>query len=57
MLLLFCTISPIYIQYIPVSFLLCRVYERTNTIWSSIFFHMLVNWVSMNALKMLEALL
>ncbi len=45
------------IQYIPVSFLLCRVYERTNTIWSSIFFHMLVNWVSMNALQMLEELL
>ena len=45
------------IQYIPVSFLLCRVYERTNTIWSSIFFHMLVNWVSMNALQMLGELL
>lgn len=45
------------IQYIPVSLLLCRVYERTNTIWSSIFFHMLVNWVSMNALRMLEELL
>ena len=46
-----------FIQYIPVSILLCRVYERTNTLWSSIFFHMLVNWVSMNALKMLEELL
>lgn len=45
------------IQYIPVSILLCRVYERTNTIWSSIFFHMLINWVSMNALQMLEELL
>lgn len=45
------------IQYLPVSILLCRVYERTNSIWCSIFFHMLVNWVSMNALKMLEALL
>ena len=45
------------IQYIPVSILLCRVYERTNTIWSSIFFHMLVNWVSMNALQMLGELL
>lgn len=45
------------VQYIPVSILLCRVYERTNSIWCSIFFHMLVNWVSMNALKMLEALL
>lgn len=45
------------IQYIPVSILLCRVYERTNTIWCSIFFHMLVNWLSMNALKMLESLM
>ena len=45
------------IQYLPVSILLCRAYERTNSIWCSIFFHMLVNWVSMNALKMLEALL
>lgn len=45
------------IQYIPVSILLCRVYERTNTIWSSIFFHMLVNWMSMNALKLLESLM
>lgn len=45
------------IQYIPVSILLCRVYERTNSIWSSIFFHMLINWISMNALKMLESLL
>lgn len=35
------------VQYIPVSFLLCRCYERTNTIWSSIFMHMLVNGVSM----------
>lgn len=45
------------VQYIPVSILLCRVYERTNTIWSSIFFHMLVNWMSMNTLKMLESLM
>lgn len=46
-----------FLQYIPVSILLCRVYERTNTIWGGIFFHMLINWVSMNALKMLESLL
>ena len=45
------------LQYIPVSILLCRVYERTNTIWSSIFFHMLINWMSMNALKLLESLM
>ena len=43
--------------YVPVSLLLCRVYERTNSIWGSIFFHMLVNYIAMNALKALEALL
>lgn len=35
------------LQYIPVSYLLCRCYERTNSIWGSIFLHMLVNGVSM----------
>lgn len=34
------------VQYIPVSILLCRCYERTNSIWGSIFLHMLVNGVS-----------
>lgn len=34
------------IQYIPVSFLLCRLYERTSSIWSCIFMHMLVNSIS-----------
>ena len=46
-----------FIQYVPVSLLLCRVYERTNSIWGSIFFHMLVNYIAMNALKFLETLL
>ena len=45
---------PIYwvfvFQYIPVSLLLARCYERTNSIWCSIFFHMLVNGVSLSAL-------
>ena len=54
-------VDPIYwlyfIQYVPVSLLLCRVYERTNSIWGSVFFHMLVNYIAMNALKALEALL
>ena len=54
-------VDPIYwlyfIQYVPVSLLLCRVYERTNSIWGSIFFHMLVNYIAMNALKVLETLL
>ena len=38
------------LQYIPVSFLLCRCYERTNPIWGSIFLHMLVNGISMSLL-------
>lgn len=46
-----------FIQYVPVSLLLCRVYERTNSIWGSIFFHMLVNYIAMNALRLLETLL
>lgn len=44
------------IQYVPVSILLCRVYERTNSIWCSIFFHMLVNYIALNALQFLESL-
>ena len=53
--------DPIYwlymLQYIPVSLLLCRCYERCSTIWAAIFFHMLVNGISIRALSMLEQLL
>ena len=46
---------PIYwvfvFQYIPVSLLLARCYERTNSIWCSIFFHMLVNGISLSTLN------
>ena len=38
------------LQYIPISYLLCRCYERTNSIWGSIFLHMLVNGISMSLL-------
>lgn len=38
------------LQYIPISYLLCRCYERSNSIWSSIFLHMLVNGISMSLL-------
>jgi membrane protease YdiL (CAAX protease family) len=48
-------IQPLYwffiLQYIPASLLLARCYERTNSIWCSIFFHMLVNGVSLSALN------
>ena len=47
-------IQPAYwlflLEYIPVSLLLAYCYERTNSIWCSIFFHMLVNGVSMSLL-------
>ena len=33
--------------YVPASFFLAYVYERTNSIWSSIFLHMLTNGVAM----------
>ena len=53
--------DPIYwlylLQYVPISFLLCRCYERTNSIWGSIFLHMLVNAISLQVLSVLEELL
>lgn len=39
------------LQYIPVSFLLCRIYERTKTIWSSILLHMIINLIAVLVLK------
>ncbi len=45
------------VQYIPVSILLCRVYEKCNSIWSSIGFHMLVNAIAIKSLMMMQELL
>ncbi|MCR5088960.1 MAG: CPBP family intramembrane metalloprotease [Oscillospiraceae bacterium] len=42
------------LQYLPVSWLLCRCYERCDSIWGSIFFHMLINSVSLRALMALS---
>ena len=39
------------VQYLPVSFLLCRCYERTNSLWSCIFFHMLINGMAMSTIE------
>ena len=39
------------LQYIPASLLLARCYERTNSIWGSIFMHMLINGVAFSALS------
>ena len=41
------------LQYLPVSLLLCRCYERTNSIWGCIFFHMLVNGASFYTMEAL----
>lgn len=53
--------EPVYwvylIQYLPASFLLARCYERSNSIWCSTFFHMLVNGVSFSAMQALEGLM
>ncbi len=52
--------NPLYllfiIQYLPVSWILCRCYEQTNTIWTPIFLHMLINAVSMNVVERLASL-
>lgn len=34
------------VQYLPASFLLCRCYEHTDSIWGSVFLHMLSNGIS-----------
>lgn len=50
-------IDPIYLiyllQYLPAAWALCYCYERTNSVWGSIFLHMLVNGVAMNAASLL----
>ncbi len=35
------------LQYLPAGWLLARCYERTNSIWGSVFFHMLTNFMAM----------
>lgn len=44
------------IQYLPISYLLCRCYERSSTIWTPIFLHMTVNAVSISVLGKLGTL-
>ena len=54
-------LDPIYwiylLQYLPVSWLLCRCYERCNSIWGSIMLHMLINFISLRALTALQEML
>ena len=53
--------DPIYwlylLQYLPAGWLLARCYERTNTIWGSIFFHMIVNGVAVSTISALQELM
>ena len=46
-----------FLQYVPVSFLLCFCYERCDSIWGSIGLHMLINFVSLRVLTVLGELL
>ena len=52
--------NPLYIifivQYLPVSWLLCRCYEKTDTVWTPVFLHMLINAVSMTVVERLAAI-
>ena len=41
------------LQYIPVSAALAWLYDRSGTIWSSIFFHMLINLIAFQVLSLL----
>ena len=45
------------LQYLPISLLLCRCYERSDSIWGSILLHTLVNFMSLQAIDMLEKML
>ena len=42
------------IQYLPAGFTLCYIYERTGSIWSSVFLHMITNGVALKALSALS---
>ncbi len=39
------------LQYLPASLLLARCYEKTGSIWTPVFLHMLVNGISMAAMR------
>ncbi len=41
------------IQYIPISFALVWVYDRSGSLWTSIFFHMSNNFIAMKILELL----
>ena len=42
------------VQYLPVSIALCWLYERTGSVWSPIFLHMLLNGLSVMTINSLS---
>lgn len=53
--------DPVYwlylLQYLPAGWLLARCYERTNSIWAGVFFHMMVNGIAVNTITALQELM
>lgn len=45
------------IQYLPVGFVLCWLYERSNTVWLPIGFHMMINAMGFAAENILEEMI
>ena len=45
------------LQYLPAGWLLARCYERSNSIWGSIFFHMLVNGVAVSTISFFQEMM
>ena len=45
------------LQYIPAGLMLCRCYEKTNSVWTCIFFHMLTNGIALRAFEEVAELL
>jgi len=41
------------LQYVPASLVLCRAYEKSGTIWCPIVLHAIINFVALNAVKLL----
>lgn len=51
------TYLPYMILYFPASYVLCRCYEQTKSIWGSIMLHAMINYISMAVLSLYEGLL
>lgn len=44
------------VQYIPAGFALCLTYEKSDTIWSPILLHMLINFIAVKAMGVLTGM-